>query len=518
MDQYYFFVVLAPTAAFITIAAAIYAWRRRLVPGAVMLMLDLLCITGWLLSNTGELIGSTENISLSSVKITYLFITTAPIFWIGFALQYTGKVRWLSFSRFAFFWVFPIITFTLVQTNEWHGMIWDVWKIEAVNDHLQLLKVTLYGPWFWVNVVYSYALMFSGAFLLIQQHIRSAPIYRKQSNWLVAGALAPLIFNYIYITKLIPGLQKDFSPIAFAFSGIAFAIGIFRYDLLDLMPIARNTIVENMQEGMLVIDHKTRLLDINPAARKLLLPTKDSIIGKPIEKYLPEIKPLLPKDDQGSRALEFSLRRNRIIRNFEGKLSILRDRNKKRLGYLLVLQDITERKKLHDEVERLASKDSLTGLHNRRHLLELAQQELHRSYRYKHTISLLVIDIDHFKNINDTYGHLVGDQVLINFANFLQKMLRIVDIIGRFGGDEFVVILPETDFETTIKTANRLCDTIRKTPFATKKGNVFFTLSIGISSENDVKKDTDLYAFLEHADRALYHAKSLGRDQVASEK
>ena len=128
------------------------------------------------------------------------------------------------------------------------------------------------------------------------------------------------------------------------------------------------------------------------------------------------------------------------------------------------------------------------------------------------------MDIDHFKIINDTYGHLVGDQVLINFANFLQKMLRIVDIIGRFGGDEFVVILPETDFETTIKTANRLCDTIRKTPFATKKGNVFFTLSIGISSENDVKKDTDLYAFLEHADRALYHAKSLGRDQVASEK
>jgi diguanylate cyclase (GGDEF)-like protein/PAS domain S-box-containing protein len=518
MDQYYLFITLAPTAAFITIAAAIYAWRRRLVPGATMLMMDLLCITGWLLSDIGELIAPTVNASLASVKFSYLFIAVSPIFWLGFALQYTGKERWVSFRYFGFFWIFSIITFILAQTNEIHRMIWSTWKVDMVNEHLKMFTAGSYGPWFWVHAIYSYILMFSGAFLIIQQHIRSAPIYRKQSNWLVIGALTPLTFNFIYILRLIPDFQKDFSSLAFAFAGIAFAIGIFRYDLFDLMPIARNTIVENMQEGMLVIDQKGRLLDINPTARKLLLPTKDIIIGNLLEKHLPEIKHLLPKDDQASRVREFSIRRNRVLRNFEGKLSVLRDNNNKRLGYLIILQDITERKKLHQQVERLASKDSLTGLHNRRHLLELAQHEIYRSYRYKHPVSLLIIDIDYFKKINDTYGHLVGDQVLVSFSDYLKKALRNVDIIGRFGGDEFVVILPETGSETAYSTAIRLCNTTRSSPYNTVEGEVRFTLSIGISSEDDVQKDANLYSFIERANRALYRAKSLGRDQVALEK
>ncbi len=518
MDQYYIFVTLAPTAAFITIVAAIYAWRRRLVPGAVMLMFDLLCVTGWLLTNTMELVSTTPEASILSAKFTYLFITSAPVFWIGFALQYTGKERWLSFPRFIFFWVLPIITFILVQTNEMHHAIWASWNVVSVNNHLQTLRVSSYGSWFWVNVIYSYTLVFMGAILISVQHLRAAEIYRRQSRWLVAGALTPLVFNFIYILNLVAQLQKDYSPLAFAFAGVAFAIGIFRHRLLDIMPIARNTIIENMQEGMLVIDHENRLLDINPVARKLLLPTKDTIIGNPLEKYLPEIKPLLPKDDQASRMREFSIRRNRVLRYFEGKLSVLQDNNNKHLGYLLILQDITERKKLHQEVERLASKDSLTGLHNRRHLLELAQLEIHRSYRYKHSVSLLVIDIDNFKNINDTYGHLVGDQVLVSFAEFLKKTLRNADIIGRFGGDEFVVILPETSAQTAYETATRLCNTIRLSSFDTAKGEVSFTLSIGVSNENDIKKDTDLYTLIERADRALYRAKTLGRNQVLLEK
>ncbi len=518
MDQYYFFIALAPTAALITTVAAVYAWRRRLVPGAIMLMLDLLCVTGWLISNTAELVSATPEASIMSAKFTYLFIVSAPVFWIGFALQYSGKERWVSFPRFFFFWVLPIITFTLVQTNETHRAIWASWNVVPVNDHLQILRVPNYGSWFWVNVIYSYSLVFIGAIIISMQHLRAAEIYKKQSRWLVIGAVTPLLFNFIYIFNLIPQMRKDFSPLAFAFAGVAFAVGIFQHGLLDITPIARNTILENMQEGMIVIDREGRLLDINPAARKLLLPTKDTIIGNPLEKHLPEVKPLLPKDDQQSRTREFSIRRNRVERNFEGKLSALRDHNDRRLGYLLILQDITERKKLHQEVENLASKDSLTGLHNRRYLLELAQQEIHRSYRYKHPVSLLIIDIDYFKNINDTYGHLIGDQILTNFAEFLQKTLRNADIIGRYGGDEFVILLPETTSGTALTTATRLCTAIRNSSYSTTKGEVRFTLSIGISSENDVKKDTDLYAFLERADRALYRAKESGRNRVALEK
>jgi diguanylate cyclase (GGDEF)-like protein/PAS domain S-box-containing protein len=515
MDQYNLFATLAPPAALITGVSALYAWRRRVVTGALMLMFDLLCVTGWLLTSSAELLSKNPNMVLASAKLTYLFIASAPVFWVGFAMQYTGKVKWLSFPRFLLFWIIPSLTFMFAQTNEMHGLIWESAEVVFVNENLRFLEVPSYGSWFWVHVIYSYILTFLGAILIARQHFVVAEIYKKQSSWLVVGVIFPLIFNFAYILRLLPGLQKDFSSIAYAFAGIAFSIGVFRHGLLDIMPIARNTIFENMKEGMLVVDREGRLIDINGSARKWLIFEEDTLIGNSIQKYIPEIKPFLPKDDQASRVREISIKRDGNVRNFEGTLTSLYDNRNKHLGYLITLQDITERKRLHEEVKRLASKDPLTNLYNRRHLLERAEQEVQRSSRYKHPISLFIIDLDFFKNINDTYGHLTGDQVLIKFSNFLKETLRNVDIVGRFGGDEFVVVLPETGSATAYKTAMRLCENFKHKSFQTEQEDLSFTLSIGISTENNVGKDTDIYDLIERADRALYRAKALGRNQVA---
>lgn len=517
MNQYYLFVMLAPVAALITSVVALYAWQRRIVPGAIMLMLDLLAVTGWLMSSSAELLSQDPKMVVVSAKLSYLFIASAPVFWLGFALQYRGKDHWLSLPRFLFFWIIPSLTFMFAQTNELHGLIWENPTVVHVTKNLHFLDVPSYGSWFWVHVLYSYILIFTGAVLIARQHFNTAEIYRKQSRWMIAGGVLPLIFNFFYILKLIPGLEKDFSSLAYAFAGVAFSVGIFRHGLLDIMPIARNTIVESMKDAVLVVDKESRLIDINAAARKLLLPTQDLLIGQPLEQYIPEIRPFLPRDDQASRVREISITRNGRLRNFEGNLTSLRNHNHKHLGYLITLQDITERKKLNEEVRRLASEDPLTGLYNRRHLLELAEQEISRASRYGHPFSLLIIDLDYFKQINDTYGHLTGDEVLVYFANFLKEALRSIDIIGRFGGDEFVVLLPETSSETALLTAQRLSKTIGKSPCHTQKGDLLFTLSIGVSSDEQIKADTDIYDLLERADRALYQAKSLGRNQVAAE-
>ncbi len=518
MDQYTFFVIVAPVAALITSVAAIHAWQRRIVPGAVMLMFDLLCVTGWLISSSAELLSRNPNMVVISAKLTYLFIASAPVFWVAFAMQYTGRVKWLSFPRFLLFWIIPSFTFMFAQTNELLGLIWESPEVIFVNQNLHFLEVPSYGSWFWVHVIYSYILIFLGAMLISHEHFRVAEIYRKQSRWLVAGGVLPLVFNLAYILRIFPGLHKDFSSIAYAFAGIAFSVGIFRHGLLDIMPIARNTIVESMKEGVLVIDKESRLIDINISARRLLLPTDDSIIGQQVEKYIPEIKPFLPKDNQASCVREISVERNGVRKSFEGTLTSLYNYNNKHIGYLITLQDITERKRLHEKVKRLASKDPLTGLYNRRYLLERAEQEVQRSRRYKHSISLLIIDLDHFKNINDTYGHLAGDRALIQFSTFLKDTLRNVDIIGRFGGDEFVVILPETELKTALTTAVRLCENFKQSSVPVDQGDFSFTLSVGVSTEDDVSQNTDIYDLIERADRALYRAKALGRDQVAVEE
>ncbi|MBW8010493.1 MAG: diguanylate cyclase [Chloroflexi bacterium] len=284
-----------------------------------------------------------------------------------------------------------------------------------------------------------------------------------------------------------------------------------------MAPIARNIIIENMQEGMIVIDYADQIIDINPAARSLLISFPKEIIGIPLKNYLPEAAPLLSEDKPKNKVVEFSIQRDKTIRHIEAKLSIIRNTKGGELGYLLTLQDITERKQLFQEIERLASTDPLTNLNNRRHMFDLGEKEITRARRYNHPVSLLIIDIDHFKEINDTYGHLVGDQILEKFSSSLQSTFRSIDIVGRYGGDKFIVILPETPPNAAHATAIRLCETITNRVFQTTAREIHFTLSIGISSETDFKNDTSLYTLLERADRALYRAKSRGRNQAVLE-
>jgi len=518
MDQYYIFILLAPIAAIITLLIAIYAWRHRTVPGAFMLFLGLLAITGWLTSNSFELISTTDQATIFSAKISYLFFLSAPIFYLGFILQYTGKQKWLSYSRFVLFWILPAITFILVQTNEMHGLIWSSYSIVQVNQTLQILRVSSYGSWFWVNAGYTYIIIITGAIVIGNQYFRSLAPYRQQSKWLILGSVTPLIFNFVYILHLIPTLKKDYSPLAFAFAGLAYAIGIFRHRLLDIMPIARDTILENIQEGLIVLDQERRMIDINPAARSFLFPFSNEIIGVPLKESFPETAHLFSKDKQQSQVIELSIQRDKAKKQLEAKLSILKNKKGKEMGYLLILQDITERHKLYQEIKHLARTDSLTNLNNRRHLFTLGEKEIIRANRYKHPISLLIIDIDHFKEINDSYGHLSGDQILEQFSFTLQNSLRSIDIIGRYGGDEFAVVLPETHPNSAKSVANRICQITKNRVWCTTAGEIIFTLSIGISGETEVKNNTNLNSLLDRADRALYLAKSRGRNQVALEK
>src|ERR1035437_1125547 len=124
--------------------------------------------------------------------------------------------------------------------------------------------------------------------------------------------------------------------------------------------------------------------------------------------------------------------------------------------------DITERVQLYQEVQRLANLDGLTGCFNRRHFMEKAAHEIHRAMRYTRPISLLMMDIDHFKDVNDRFGHQAGDQLLCNLVLLCQEQLRNDDILGRYGGEEFVVLMPETASEGALLASERLRENIER--------------------------------------------------------
>lgn len=176
--------------------------------------------------------------------------------------------------------------------------------------------------------------------------------------------------------------------------------------------------------------------------------------------------------------------------------------------------NISERKELEKKLEYLAMTDPLTGLCNRRQFFNLAEREMARARRYKVKISLLMLDIDHFKSINDTYGHSVGDLVLQKFPQRCQKILRDIDVIGRLGGEEFGILLPETDIKEGWIVAERLLRELAESEVKTAEGQLIrFTASIGIATLPEEHCDID--KLLAHADQALYIAKRAGRNRVA---
>ena len=170
--------------------------------------------------------------------------------------------------------------------------------------------------------------------------------------------------------------------------------------------------------------------------------------------------------------------------------------------------------RLFAKVQHLAITDGLTNCHNRRSFFELAKKEFFRASRYQHPLSIIMVDLDYYKAINDTYGHLVGDTVLKTISQLLKNCIRETDTLGRYGGDEFSILLPETDLKQTLEIAERIKDLINKTVIEIDQNQISTTLSVGISSINKVT--TDFSQLLLTADMALYDAKNGGRNRICS--
>jgi len=186
---------------------------------------------------------------------------------------------------------------------------------------------------------------------------------------------------------------------------------------------------------------------------------------------------------------------------------------------MVVVQDVTERKKMEEELRRFATTDSLTGASNRRHFLDRGEEELHRAKRYQRPLALLALDLDFFKTINDTYGHNAGDAALVHFAKFCTNVIREEDLFGRIGGEEFAIVMPESSIEGAKEAAERLRLSLEETPIEVDGAQIVLSVSIGIAGcpnehENCMAIGDGFQTLLAQADKALYAAKENGRNRI----
>jgi two-component system, cell cycle response regulator len=264
-------------------------------------------------------------------------------------------------------------------------------------------------------------------------------------------------------------------------------------------------LAEMLREGILVINVEGVVCYANPASCKLLRRTVDQLVGFPFG------YPASAGDDAEITILRPDGRRRTLtIRASTIKLNGMP-------VLLASLRDITEQRRMQLELEDLATHDGLTGLYNHRSFYATLTTEIQRTQRYKESLSLLMLDIDLFKQVNDNYGHLVGDAILIALSNHIMGLVRVIDSVCRYGGEEFMVILPQTGIEGAMIVAEGIRKGIELHDFDIGEGRrISVTVSIGIASYPDHQKNA--VGLVAAADAALYIAKNEGRNSIALAK
>ena len=337
-------------AAVISVVFVFYAWRRRDVLGAESLAFLMMAISVWAFGYALELAVPGIEGKIFWAKVQYLGIVCVPVAWLAFALQYTGRTRWLTRSRLALLSGIPLVTLLLAFTNEAHGLIWNNTEL-ARTGSLVLLELE-HGAWFWVYWIYAYLLMLCGSVLLVWRLARSADLYRKQSGVLLAGVAVPWVANGVYVLGLTPVPGLDLTPFGFLLSGAMLTWGLFRYRLLDIVPVAHQAIVEGMRDGVVVVDLRGRIVEINPSALSILDVSAPEAIGRAVAEIIPAFGALLEDDARSEEAGHVELVRAGQ-REYELSFALLKDHSGRHTGHLLVLHDITERKRAEEEIRRL---------------------------------------------------------------------------------------------------------------------------------------------------------------------
>lgn len=847
------FALVYVIASLLSLITAAMTWQRRSNPGNMPFSLLMLSLAIWSFASIFEAGAISPEGKLFWSKWQYIGISTLPALWLHFAAEFTNH-RFFQSNNLWIIFVIPFITLGMAFTNEYHHLLWNEIIIQpgplniAIYDH---------GPWFYVHIIYSYSLLLIGTFWLIKGLLVFSRQKRKQIIIIISGVVVGWVSNILYVLGIFPIKGLDLTPLSFTFIALVLSWNIFQFRLFNIVPVARDLLLDNMADGVLVLDPESTIIDINPAALRILKhenlrsPTGHSIwsvfdqgslvlkelrkpddfqtelqivqdppqfinltvssiydlshhnIGKVLifrditkrklteirehdqrelsealtataaainstlnlddvlESILTNVGRVVPHDTANIALVDFdeTVRFVRVkgyekhgtadvvptitrklnevpnLRNMaktgkpcinpdtdadpewdrtipgsawiksymgapiigkgellgfinldagtpnffkeayiprlevfanqaavaiqnaqlfsevaesaeemkilyqissviterldlkgviktlfemlkqsitidlfyvailnetkdqavfhmyqgdgeqmefgplsmvdqpsvtryvleKGKVVYIPDAHngsefphtdmvkaeghdersilgiplilgKEKMGALFLQAEIPNayssdqirlvetithqasvaisNAQMFEKIQGMAILDTLTGIYNRRYFYEYAENEISRSQRYGNPMSLIMLDIDHFKRVNDKFGHLVGDQTLKMIVETCQGILRKSDVMCRFGGEEFIILLPETSQQDAIIAAERICQTIagKSMPTNSELGPVVVTVSIGVT-QLETKEQT-LRDLIDQADRALYQAKETGRNRV----
>ena len=495
----------------ISVGMGIFVYRRQQAASIRAFAALLLSVAIYSFGYGLELWNDSLAGKLVCLKIQYIGIAAIPAFWNLMILQYAGKEKWLTRNvRMALF-VIPVLTLALHYTSAYHPLHYNVQGLAANGPFLNVEFRA--GPGYWMYVAYMNLSLLFGNLMLFHYWFQSATLYRHQVEIMIAGSLCPWLGHIVYLTGYSPwGL--DLAPLTFFVSLLLLGWGLCGFRLFTLAPIAREVVFDVISDAILVLDVQNQLVDYNEPASRLFSTLSPKALGMPAGEILREAPEILEYAASGAR-------QSRQVRRRVGKrqywyqvrLSPVLGKAGQVLGRILVLQDITHQQALMENLRVMATIDGLTGICNRNHFMRLCLAEIRRARQRKEPVSLVLIDLDHFKQINDQYGHKTGDLVLKAFAATIAGELRKSDLLGRYGGEEFTVFLPDTSETMALQAAERMRLAVEAGDILIEQERIRITASFGVVSVQDLRED-DFDGLLRKADQALYAAKNAGRNSV----
>ncbi len=355
-------VLLVPyiASAAVTAALAVYALRQAQEDRADKTILAFIAIvtmvTIWSIARIGEFLFVDETITRFWITVLYVGLGGATSSVLFFALAFTGRNNLLTRRNVALVLVVPAVAVAVAGTNQFHNLFWTG---EFVTVGELLLFEREFSLLLFIYLGYVYFLFLSAAYLLLRMALSSAQVYRRQTLAFVVGTAVPFGFGLLYTLDAVPGLPTYFdpTPLGFAVAGLCFGYAIFRHRMLDLIPIARDTVIESMRDGYVVIDTKGRIVDHNDAASELW-GTTDELVGNGIGAVMPEATPLINNHDHGTRT------EDELTVDIDGETRVLfanissLTHNENTIGRLLLLRDITERRAVQKRYQALIENSS----------------------------------------------------------------------------------------------------------------------------------------------------------------
>lgn len=336
--------LLAGAAAYIAVAA--YVWTNRQAAAARALTVLTLAAGAWTLGYALEVSAVTPELVELWGDLKYVGIVFVPPAMWAFALEYTGRRRRLRRRDVAALLVEPVVVLTVLAVPATHDLVRSV-AVRTADGQL----VVHSGPLFWVHLVYSYALMLAATFVLVQGLLRVTDRHRVAAWSLIVAVLAPMVLNALYNLQ-VPGFELvDLTPIAFSVTGLVLVWGLFRFRLLDLIPVGRKKVVDRIPDAVIVLDAVGRVVDVNPAALALLNLPPRRVTGRAVLELLPALGSLISAAGHGQVSGSCSVSTpGRSAVDLSVTVSPLPDDRHTPTGHLLVLRDVTAQ---HDVERRL---------------------------------------------------------------------------------------------------------------------------------------------------------------------